>query len=84
MLVHYDNGTMQTLKGLHTLDEDRLQSLQAEQLAELNKKGYLSPIHAMLISIYQLNSLIRKHNEVEQFTKVKQIKLEVARDDLAV
>ncbi|TQV69904.1 SapC family protein [Exilibacterium tricleocarpae] len=78
--VHYEDGSVQTLKGLHTLDEDKLQSLQNEQLSELNKTGYLIPMHAVLISIYQLNALIKKHNVVERFTKVKKIKLELTKD----
>lgn len=81
VLVQYDDDAVQTLKGLHTLDEDKLQSLSAEQLQELNKKGYLAPIFAMLISIFQLNALIRKHNSIDSLNNVKHVKLEVARDN---
>ena len=77
--VIYEEGTTQTLKGLNTIDEDTLQALTAEQLLELNKKGYLSPIHAMLVSIYQLNTLIIKNNKVSDLRKIKNIKLEVSK-----
>ena len=80
MLVQYGDDAVQTLKGLHTLDEDKLQSLPAEQLQELSKKGYLAPIYAMLVSIFQLNALIRKHNSIDSLNNVKHVKLEVARD----
>ncbi|WP_077341719.1 SapC family protein [Pseudocolwellia agarivorans] len=79
LLVSYENGTVQTLKGLHTIDEDKLQALTAEQLFELNRKGYLSPIHAMLLSIYQLNLLVNKNNANTDFLPVKNIKLEINR-----
>ncbi|WP_076419038.1 SapC family protein [Colwellia sp. UCD-KL20] len=79
LLVSYENGTVQTLKGLHTIDEDKLQALTAEQLFELNRKGYLSPIHGMLLSIYQLNLLVNKNNANTDFLPVKNIKLEINR-----
>ncbi len=81
--VHFDNQAVQTIKGLHTLDEDKLQSLTAQELEELHKKGYLLLIHAMLISIFQLNLLIKKHNQTGLFANVKQITLAVARDGAA-
>jgi hypothetical protein len=77
--VIYEDETTQTLKGLSTIDEDKLQDLSAEQLFELNKKGYLSPIHAMLVSIYQLNTLIIKNNNFNHLRKIKNIKLEIAK-----
>lgn len=79
LVVHYEDGASQTLKGLNTVDEDKLQALSSEQLMELNKRGYLSPIHAMLVSIYQLNSLIVKNNKFENLRKIKSIKLEVTK-----
>lgn len=77
--VTYEEGTTQTLKGLSTIDEDRLQDLSADQLFELNKKGYLSAIHATLVSIYQLNTLIIKNNNFSHLRKIKSITLEVTK-----
>ncbi|MDO7084792.1 SapC family protein [Pseudocolwellia sp. AS88] len=77
--IAYEDGTTQTLKGLSTINEDKLQGLNAEQLFELNKKGYLSAIHAMLVSIYQLNTLIIKNNNFSHLHKIKSIKLEVTK-----
>lgn len=80
LVVHYQGGTAQVLKGLFTINEDALQSLSGEQLTELNKLGYLAAIHGMLVSIYQLNGLVRRNNLVEGLDKVEQIRLEVSKD----
>lgn len=81
--VHFQSGGIQTIAGVHTVDDDKLTALTGEQLADLNKQGYLQQIHGMLISIYQLNMLLRKHNDVTANPKVSQIKIEVARDQHA-
>lgn len=78
--VQYVDGTLSTIKGLYTIDEDKLASLKAEDYLALREKGYLPPIYAMLISLYQLNALLRMHNDVEGSTKIQQIKMEVSKD----
>ena len=60
------------------LDEDKLKALTAEQLAELNKNGYLVPMHATLVSVFQVNALIRRHNAAG-LSPVRQVKLEVSK-----
>jgi hypothetical protein len=77
--VVYENDAVQILKGLHTIDEDKLQILTSEQLFQLNEKGYLSPIHAMLVSIFQLNLLIKKNNADASLASIKNVKLEISR-----
>lgn len=77
--VHYDDGSVQTITGLNTIDEDKLRSLPADTLAALNNNGYLFLIHAMLVSIFQLNALIRKHNQDPGRRPVKEAKLELTR-----
>ncbi len=79
VLVYFEDDSVQTIKGLHTLDEDRLQFLTAEELLELNNRGYLVAMHAMLLSIHQLNALIRRHNQQPGAGNVRQIKLEAAK-----
>jgi hypothetical protein len=78
--IQYQDDSVQNLNGLHSINEDKLNALTAQQLDELNKLGYLIPIHAMLISIYQLNKLVRKHNGLQSLNPIKQLKIEVARD----
>lgn len=83
LLVHYEDGQVQKIQGLHTLDEERLQAMPADRLAEMNKGGYLLPMHAMLMSIFQLNALIRRQSKRDDLRPVKAVKLQVARDGVA-
>lgn len=79
LVVEYQNGSVKTLKGLSVINEDALQVLSAEQLKTLQQKNYLPAIYASLVSLLQLNTLVRKHNE-QQADKISQIKIEVSRD----
>ncbi len=78
--VMYENGQVNTIKGLSTINEDQFKMLPATTLAELNSAGYLMPIHALLMSIYQLNVLINKNNARPDNLPVKAIKMEVTKD----
>lgn len=79
----FADGNVQNIAGLCTIDEDKLQNLSTEQTIELAESGYLIAIHAMLLSIYQLNLLLRKHNELDSNNKITQLKIEVAKDRVA-
>lgn len=81
--VQYGDGSINKLKGLNTIDEEKLQNLDIEELDNLRKKGYLGPVYGMLMSIFQLNVMIRRHNEVDGAKMVAQVKLEVPKDDTA-
>ena len=83
LVVQYQDGTNQSITGLITIDEDKINALSAEQLHGLNQQGYLVQIHALLISIYQLNSIIQKQNSHIDLPKVAQLKIEVAKDRAA-
>ena len=82
--VQYEDGRINTIKGLNTVNEDGLKSLPDDPLAGLHRKGYLLPAHALLISLFQLNALIRRHNRCGQFAAIRQLKLQVARDRAAI
>ena len=84
LVLTYQDGSVQKLQGLCTIDEDKLNGLSTEQLAGLQKQGYLLPIHAMLISINQLNGLIQRNNQQSQFKVIQQIKLEVNKPDAGI
>lgn len=77
IVVNIKGEVPQTLTGLYTIDEDRLHSLPDEQLGELNRLGYLAQIHGILLSISQLNSLIKKNNKQQDITHIENLKLEV-------
>lgn len=81
LVVHSADGSVQTIQGLHTIDEEKLHGLDAQTLEDLNKRGYLAPMHAMLISIFQVNGLIRKHNNVAGSRNIREVKLEVVKDN---
>lgn len=46
--------------GLHTIDEKKLRSLDAATLADLNSRGYLHAMYAMLSSLGHLSILARR------------------------
>jgi hypothetical protein len=83
------DGSSQLIKGLATVDEDKLQLLSAEQLQQLHQQGYLLLLHAMLLSITRLNRLIQLHNlqpdgqrpdgQQSGSQLLKSIKLEISR-----
>lgn len=83
LVVCFADGATQTLSGLYTIDEDKLQELSASMLSELNKNGHLLAIHSILLSIYQLNLLLRKHNQQHNVKKISQLKIEVAKNRVA-
>jgi len=83
LLVQYGDGAINTLKGLHTIDEEKLQNLETESLDQLRKKGYLGPVYGMLMSIFQLNAMIRLHNDSDGAKMVAQVKLEAPKDEAA-
>jgi hypothetical protein len=75
----YPDGSSQIIKGLATVDEDKLQLLSADALHQLQQQGYLLVLHAMLLSISQLNKLIQYHNKLPANQTLKGIKLEINR-----
>jgi len=81
LLVHFLDGRIVKLTGLHTIDEEKLRNLPEEDFLDLRKKGYLPPLYAMLSSLYQINALIKKHNDVEGSIKIQQVKMEVAKSN---
>lgn len=78
--LHQANGEANKIGGLHTIHEDRLKSLDADKLADLNARGLLGPIYAILFSIFQLNTLIHRHNRKAGSEQIQRISLEIAKD----
>ena len=61
--IKFADETTLKVKGLYTVDEDKLEDLSAEQLQHLQQNGYLSAIYAMIHSTGQIYSLIDKKNK---------------------
>ncbi len=78
--VQFADKGAQRVTGLSAINEDKLLSLSGDELQELNRLGYMTPIHAMLISIYQINDIVRRNNAIEGNEKINGIKLELAKD----
>lgn len=78
--LHQANGDANKISGLNTIHEDKLKSLSPDELAELNAKGFLGPIYAILFSIFQLNALIHRFNAQAGSEQIQRISLEIAKD----
>lgn len=77
--VHFADEQVNQITGLFMINEDALQALPSEKLTDLRDVGYLPAIYAMLFSVFQLNSLILRHNRAG-LSPISRISLEVAKD----
>ncbi|MDM7859225.1 SapC family protein [Alteromonas sp. ASW11-36] len=78
--VKYDNERVNVIQGLYTINEDQLQTMNTEQFEELRKAGYLMPIHALLMSLYQVNVLVNRFNAHSLTEKISEVKIEVSKN----
>ena len=71
--ITFEKGESKSVKGLYSIDEEKLAALSAEQLASLRDKGYLSLIYTQLASLGQIYQLIdlknRKQGETSPWFK---------------
>lgn len=61
--VTLDDGSINRLVGFHTIDEARLQALDAAALGELQADDHLMPIFMALASLANLPALIARKND---------------------
>lgn len=54
------DGSTQSLKGLYTINEDRLQGVNASALEALHRKGHLRDVYMMLASLPNVSRLIER------------------------
>ena len=80
LIVQYQDKTAKRINGLYSIDDEKLSKLPANELAELNKEGFLVVVHAMLISVFQVNNLVRRHNESGAQDKVVSIQVTQPQD----
>lgn len=62
LALQTQNGNVSRITGLHTIDETKLKALSAEQLKDLQQRDFLAPCYLLLVSLHQLNRLIRQRN----------------------
>ena len=60
--VTLDDGARHQLVGFHIIDEDRLATLDAAALAELNAAGHLLPIYMAIASLAHFGDLVARRN----------------------
>jgi hypothetical protein len=58
------------ISGLHTIDEQKLRSLDGDTLSELNTNGYLHAMYSMLSSLGHLQIMARHSTRLRELLKV--------------
>ena len=58
-----NNGSKHKLEGFHTINEERLQKLDAEALADLSGKFFLAAAYMVVASLSNIRKLIAKKNQ---------------------
>ncbi len=66
--VNGDNGETTTIKGLYSINEQRLKQLTTEQKLLFIERGYYPPILAMLASLVQVNRMIKLYEKTPGVT----------------
>jgi hypothetical protein len=77
------NGEFNRVTGMHTINEAKLKALSGEQLKDLQSRDFLAPCHLMLVSLYQLNQLIRLRNRKGVRDQVTSYRIEFASEKQA-
>ena len=60
--VELKDGSTQSVKGLYTINEDRLRDLNASALESLHKRGHIRDVYMMLASLPNVSKLIERKN----------------------
>lgn len=63
LLIEFIDGKKTAIKGIYTVNEEVLRQLDDTRVLQLNKDNFLLPIHAMSLSLIQVNRLIKQHNK---------------------
>ncbi|MEL6367435.1 MAG: SapC family protein [Pseudomonadota bacterium] len=71
--LEFEDAPTQTIRGLHTIDEERLKNLDGETLERFSKSSFLLLMYAMLTSLNHLNTLVRRHNVTPGIPKISKI-----------
>lgn len=61
--IKFVDDSTHKVNGLYSIDEEKLEKLNNEQLIQLKDQGYLNPIYTMLASTGQIYGLIDKKNQ---------------------
>lgn len=80
LLIQFDSERTKRIKGLYTINEEKLNELDEETVVAFFKQNFFVPIYAMLNSITQLNRLFRLHNNVAS-EKILSLNMRAVGDD---
>jgi len=75
MRVQYEDGQVQTLTGLNSVDERKLTAMDDETFCKLRETGFLAPIYALILSVFQLNELMKRHNSKDGVKRIVQVNM---------
>jgi len=76
MKVKYQSGQVNSISGLKSVNEQKLLELSDEDFIKLRKTGFLGPIYALILSAFQLNELMKRHNQQSGANQVVQVVME--------
>ena len=80
MKVQYEDGQVQTLTGLNSVDERKLTAMDDETFCKLRETGFLAPIYALILSVFQLNELMKRHNSKDGVKRIVQVNMTPSED----
>ncbi len=60
--IEFDNGEQRQIRGLYTINQERLRALDGNTVIEMHQCGYLEPAYMMLASLGQIQKLIDRKN----------------------
>jgi hypothetical protein len=72
--ITFSNQKLTKLNGLYTINQDKLEALNDEQLLTLHKTNLLSPIYTLINSLGQIHALIDLKNQKIEKSKIREIK----------
>ena len=75
MKVQYEDGQVHTLTGLNSIDERKLTGMDDKTFTKLRATGFLAPIYALILSTFQLNELMKRHNQQDGVKKIVQVSM---------
>jgi hypothetical protein len=61
--ITFANGESTRVEGIYTINEDSLQNLNKDEIADLHQRNYLAPIYTMITSIGHIYGLVDRKNK---------------------
>lgn len=78
--LEFSDGKKNGIKGIYTIDEERLRQLDDATILELNKANFILPIHGIVLSLIQVNRLIKYHNNCSE-NKILGVQMRVSTEE---